>query len=84
MFEGTINECHVYNREIIKHCLNNNANSVILSHNHPANSLKPSQADLDVTKKIKIALDTVQIKIMDHIISTANKEYMSFAEKGYL
>lgn len=79
--KGTINEAMVYPREIVKIALNNNANSVILSHNHPAGSRNPSTQDIDVTHKIEAALKTVNIKVLDHIIIAENK-YISMKEIG--
>lgn len=84
MFSGTVNETAIHIREIIKDVLNYNATSIILTHNHPGGSLKPSPADIGTTKKIKTALETVQVKLIDHIICTPDKNYYSFAEKGML
>ncbi|OPZ85624.1 MAG: hypothetical protein BWY74_03857 [Firmicutes bacterium ADurb.Bin419] len=81
--EGTINESPVYPRLIVEHALAYRANSVILSHNHPGGSQSPSQADIDVTRKIKQAMDAINIKVMDHIV-VAEGRYISFAEKGLL
>lgn len=81
--EGTINEAPVYPRLIVETVLNYRANSVILSHNHPGGSLTPSQADIDVTKKLEKALKPIGVKIVDHII-VADGHYTSFAERGYL
>lgn len=82
-FNGTINEAPVYPREIVKMALNNNANAVILAHNHPAGSLQPSSADIEVTKRLTEALKTISVKVIDHII-VADKAFTSFAEKGLL
>jgi DNA repair protein RadC len=84
LFEGTLTETAIYPRELIKEAINNNANAVIVTHNHPGGSLKPSMADINATKNIKTALETVQIKLIDHIICAPYGEYMSFAEKGLL
>jgi DNA repair protein RadC len=81
--EGTINESPVYPRLIVEHALAYRANSVILSHNHPGGSQSPSQADIEVTKRIKQAMEAISIKVMDHII-VADARYTSFAEKGLL
>lgn len=83
LFVGTINESPVYPREIIKEALNHDANSVMIAHNHPGGSLQPSGADIEATKRISVALKTVSIKLLDHIIVADNK-YMSFAEKGFI
>lgn len=79
--EGTINEAPVYPRLIVETALRHQANAVILAHNHPGGSLKPSNADIDVTKKISAALSAISIKVVDHIIVAGDK-YFSFAEKG--
>lgn len=81
--EGTANETAVYPREIAIRALLNNAVSVIIFHNHPGGSTKPSSADIAATKNIKAALETLQIKLLDHIILT-DTEHSSFAEKGLL
>jgi len=56
---------------------------VILAHNHPGGSLKPSAADIEVTRKISDALKTISIKVVDHIIVSGNN-YYSFAENGLI
>lgn len=80
---GTINEAHIYPREIVKLVLDNNANAVILAHNHPGGSQQPSNSDLEVTKKITSALKTINVSVIDHII-VADDKFTSFAEKGLL
>ena len=81
--EGTINEAAVYPRDVIKTVLNNNANSVIFAHLHPGGSLKPSKQDLEVTDKLAKALQTISVKVIDHII-VADDKFFSFAEKGLI
>lgn len=81
--KGTINEAPVYPRLIVEAALRHRANSVILAHNHPGGSLKPSADDIRVTKNIVDALETISVKVLDHIIVAGDK-YMSFAESGLL
>jgi DNA repair protein RadC len=57
--------------------------NIILAHNHPSGSLKPSRADEELTMKIKEAAKYHDIKLLDHIIITA-EEYYSFADEGLL
>ena len=83
MFSGTIDGASVYPREVVKAALNNNAAAVILGHNHPSGSLDASQADKKITKRIKEALEIVDIRVLDHIIVCHNHTY-SFAENGIL
>ncbi len=56
---------------------------IILAHNHPSGTLKPSQADIQLTKKLKIAGDSLDIKVLDHLIIT-EKAYFSFADENML
>lgn len=59
------------------------ASGVIVSHNHPSGNLTPSQADLDITKKLNTALSTLNIRLLDHIIITTDG-YYSFANEGLI
>lgn len=81
--EGTINEAPVYPRVIVETALRHKANSIILAHNHPGGSLKASNADIDVTRKICQAMKPISISVVDHII-VAGDRYISFAEQGLL
>lgn len=81
--EGTINEVQVYPRLVVETALRHKAHSVILAHNHPGGILDPSKADIEVTKRVMIALEAISIDVMDHII-VAEDNYVSFAEKGLL
>ena len=81
--EGTINEAPVYPRLIVETALRHRANSIILAHNHPGGTLQPSLADVEITKKIIVALEPISIKVIDHII-VAGDSYYSFAEKGLM
>ncbi len=60
-----------------------NACNIIISHNHPSGSLKPSQADEKLTQKIKHAGELLDIRVFDHIIITS-EGYYSFADEGLL
>ncbi len=68
---------------IFKTAIENDACYIILCHNHPSGNLKPSQADLDLTKKLKEAGKLLEIPVLDHIIVAAGK-YYSFADEGIL
>lgn len=70
-------------RMILKKALENDAVSLVLSHNHPSGSLKPSRADEELTLKIKEAAKYFDIKILDHII-VSEEGYYSFADEGLL
>jgi len=81
--EGTINETPVYPRIIVETALRHQANSVILAHNHPGGSLQPSNADLQITKRLTTALEAISVSVVDHIIVAGDK-YFSFAENGLI
>jgi DNA repair protein RadC len=68
-------------RIIFKIALERNAVGLILTHNHPSGNLKPSEADIQITKKLKIAANQLEFTILDHIIITEAK-YYSFADEG--
>jgi DNA repair protein RadC len=70
-------------RIILQFALLSNACSLILSHNHPSGSLKPSRADEELTQKIKTAASYLDIKVLDHVIITA-EGYYSFADEGVI
>ncbi|MBD3630520.1 DNA repair protein RadC [Cyclobacterium sp.] len=68
---------------IFKHALDHLANAVILIHNHPSGNLKPSQADITLTKKLVTSGKTLEIPVLDHLIITDNG-YYSFADEGMI
>ena len=70
-------------RIILKKALEENAVSLVLCHNHPSGSLKPSRQDEEITKKIKEASRYFDIKILDHII-VSDAGYFSFSDEGIL
>lgn len=57
--------------------------SIIIAHNHPSGNLKPSSADIDLTKKIKAAGELLDIKLLDHLIIT-DESFISFTEEGII
>ncbi len=68
-------------RLIFKTALEHHATSVILSHNHPSGKLQASEADKEITQKLKLAGDQLDIKVLDHVIIT-EKGYFSFQDEG--
>ena len=63
--------------------IKSNASGIILIHNHPSGNLKPSQQDLDLTRKIKAGGQILDIVVMDHLIITS-EGYFSFADEGMI
>ena len=70
-------------RLLFKNALAFGAVSLILAHNHPSGTLKPSKADLEITKRIKNGAATLDLKLLDHLIIT-DKSYFSFADESLL
>lgn len=76
---GTVADAKV----IFKYALDFLASGIILVHNHPSENLTPSEADIQVTKKIVVGGNLLEIKVLDHIIF-ANHSYYSFADAGLI
>jgi len=70
-------------RIILAAALKSLAVGMILSHNHPSGSLKPSQADIELTRKINEAAKYHDIRVLDHLI-LSSEGYLSFADEGLL
>jgi DNA repair protein RadC len=70
-------------RLVLKTALQLGAVGLILTHNHPSGTLKPSQADKNITQKLKTAGESLDIKVLDHLIIT-EKAYFSFADESLL
>lgn len=83
MFTGTLNQCSVYPRELVRAALELHASAVILSHNHPSGNTNPSRADELLTRQLKTALALVDVRVLDHII-TASGNSLSMAEVGLM
>lgn len=83
IFRGTLDGANVYPREIVKAALEHNAASMVLVHNHPSGDPEPSQADRNLTHKVKEALNLVGVRTLDHIV-VGREGCVSLAEQGYL
>lgn len=83
LFRGTIDAAAVYPREVVKQALARNAAAVILAHNHPSGIAEPSQSDQLITRRIKDALELVDVRLLDHFIIGDNC-CVSLASRGML
>lgn len=83
LFRGTIDGTSVYPREIVKQALSVNAAAIILAHNHPSGVAEPSQADERITRRVKSALELVDIRLLDHLVIGDNTS-TSLASRGML
>jgi DNA repair protein RadC len=68
---------------VVKACIKHNAASVILTHNHPSGSQNISEEDKRITTKLKQALQTIDVRVLDHII-VAGTATVSFANEGLM
>jgi len=77
MATGTIDQTPIYPREIVKKSLFHEAGAIILVHNHPSGSTKPSNSDIDLTTQIVNACNTINVTVHDHVI-IGSGDYYSF------
>lgn len=70
-------------RLVLKTALEVGAVGLVLCHNHPSGTLKPSESDKKITNKLKVASQSLDISVLDHVIITENA-YFSFADDGIL
>lgn len=83
LFRGTIDNTTVYPREVVKQALQRNAAAVILAHNHPSGVAEPSDADQLITRRIRDALDLVDVRLLDHFV-VGDGTCVSLAQRGLI
>ncbi|UOU97673.1 DNA repair protein RadC [Chryseobacterium daecheongense] len=81
--QGGISQSIVDVRILFKTALDHFATGIIIAHNHPSGSLKPSREDMNITKKIKEAGEFLSVQLLDHLIITQNS-YFSFSDERLL
>ncbi|PKM27352.1 MAG: hypothetical protein CVV09_02305 [Gammaproteobacteria bacterium HGW-Gammaproteobacteria-13] len=82
LFHGSIDSASVYPRQVVKRALAHNAAALILTP-HPSGVVEPSQADRVLTRRLKEALELVDVRVLDHFI-VGDGEPLSMAEYGWL
>lgn len=70
-------------RMILKNCLLYNANQIIIAHNHPSGNTRPSEADKNLTTRLKESAALMDIKLLDHVI-IAGHDYLSMSDEGII
>jgi DNA repair protein RadC len=80
---GTLTHTMVYPRELARNALDWNAAGMIVGHNHPSGNPEPSRADRDLTAELAKTLQTIEVRLLDHIV-VGQSSVVSFAERGYL
>jgi len=83
LFRGSIDDCAIHPREVVRRCLYHNASAVIFSHNHPSGVSEPSAADRAITQRLKEALDYIGVRVLDHLIVSAGTS-TSLARRGLM
>lgn len=78
-FTGTTDQAVIYPREVMRYCILADVTRLIMVHNHPSDNINPSEHDIEITKKIKIAGETLDIELLDHLI-IGDSGYYSFRE----
>jgi len=82
MFSGSLTSSSIYPRELVKKVIKKKAGAVILSHNHPSGHTEPSSEDKQITRKVTMALEAIDVKLHDHII--VGDDYYSMADHGVI
>ena len=80
---GIVNASLVHPREIFRRAIIAGATNILVAHNHPSGQSEPSDADLEITKKLRQAGEIIGIHLLDHLIFTPNR-YSSLRESSFL
>lgn len=83
LFRGSIDGASVHPREVVRRCLTHNAAAVIFAHNHPSGVAEPSQADREITRHLRQALELIEVRVLDHFV-VGSGSALSLAERGWL
>jgi DNA repair protein RadC len=81
--EGIVNQAVVYPRKVLENAIAQKASAIILVHNHPSGHVKPSDADIKLTKTIRDTARMLDILVHDHVIVGENR-FFSFREEGLM
>ncbi len=79
--EGSVNSANISIRKVVETALSSNASSVVLGHNHPSGFAVPSGEDIQTTKRLRSALQMVDITLVDHLIF-AEDEFVSVSQSS--
>lgn len=82
LFNGTVDGTSVYPRVVVQKAIAHNAAAVIFAHPHPSGVAEPSTADENITRRLKQALELVDIRVLDHVI--VGQRCVSLAARGLL
>ena len=82
--EGTINVNTIYPRELVKRALEHNAAAMVIAHNHPSGSLKPSSQDMKLTRTLFLVCSFMNMQLLDHLLVGGGDTTFSFADHGIM
>ena len=80
---GSVNSANVPVRRLVQEALTANATAVVLAHNHHSGIAIPSREDIDLTLRLRDALDVMDILLLDHLV-IADDDFVSMSDSGYL
>lgn len=83
LFHGSLTGAAVYVGQVVRRALLVNCAAVVVAHNHPSGIAEPSQADRDLTERLRQAMALVEIRLLDHVVIGAESQ-VSFAARGWL
>ncbi|VFR32062.1 DNA repair protein RadC [plant metagenome] len=83
LFRGTVDEADIHPRVVVQRALVHNAAALIVAHQHPSGSTEPSAGDRAVTSRLRMALDLIDVRLLDHVIIGRGTPF-SFADRGLL
>ncbi len=81
---GTLNASIVHPRDVFQRAIMQNANSIILMHNHPSGDPAPSKEDVNITNRLVEAGNILGIRVLDHIVVGDEENYISFKERNLM
>jgi len=83
LFQGSIACASVHPRQVVRRCLHHNAAAAIFAHNHPSGIAEPSEADVQLTHRLRKALELIDVRVLDHFV-VGDGAGVSFAERGLI
>lgn len=83
LFRGSIHGTSVHPREVVRRCLAHNAAAAILAHNHPSGVAEPSAEDRAITRRLRVALELIDVRLLDHFVIGEGAP-TSLAQRGWL
>jgi len=84
LFKGGTASTVIDQKIIFQYALKSNSSHFILAHNHPSGNLQASEADINITRKLKDGATILNLNLLDHLIVSPDETYFSFADQGLI